>query len=140
MRTAIPLPVPSKRAPWNSPPHRPEAPSEAERGLGHSSSASAERSETRSRLVQPCDRHHGTDSGLDPHLSTRQYARIVGAWVESAGLDGSAYGTHSMRRTKAAQILPKLRAFIEHVKYRSADAPRDGTAARKLRKINIVNS
>jgi integrase len=31
-----------------------------------------------------------------PHLSTRQYARIVHAWVESAGLDGSAYGTHSM--------------------------------------------
>ena len=37
-----------------------------------------------------------------PHLSTRQYARIVHAWVESAGLDSSAYGTHSMRRTKAA--------------------------------------
>ena len=36
--------------------------------------------------------------------------------------------------------MPKLRAFIEHVKYQSADAPRDGTAARKLRKINIVNS
>jgi hypothetical protein len=45
-----------------------------------------------------------------------------------------------MRRTNAAQILPKLRAFIEHVKYRSGDAPRDGTAARKLRKINIANS
>jgi DNA-binding transcriptional LysR family regulator len=28
------------------------------------------------------------------------------------------------------QVLPKLRAFIEHVKYRSADAPRDGTTAR----------
>ena len=39
-----------------------------------------------------------------PHLSTRQYARIVHAWVESAGLESSAYGTHSMRRTKAAQI------------------------------------
>jgi hypothetical protein len=39
-----------------------------------------------------------------PHLSTRQYARIVHGWVASAGLDGSAYGTHSMRRTKAAQI------------------------------------
>src|SRR5262249_7801847 len=38
-----------------------------------------------------------------PHLSTRQYARIVHAWIESAGLDSSAYGTHSMRRTKAAQ-------------------------------------
>src|ERR1700746_531306 len=42
-----------------------------------------------------------------PHLSTRQYARIVHAWVESAGLDSSAYGTHSMRRTKAAQIYRK---------------------------------
>jgi integrase len=42
-----------------------------------------------------------------PHLSTRQYARIVNRWVESIGLDGSAYGTHSMRRTKAAQIYRK---------------------------------
>jgi integrase len=42
-----------------------------------------------------------------PHLSTRQYARIVHRWVESAGLDSSAYGTHSMRRTKAAQICKK---------------------------------
>jgi integrase len=41
------------------------------------------------------------------HLSTRQYGRIVHAWVESAGLDSSAYGTHSMRRTKAAQIYRK---------------------------------
>jgi DNA-binding transcriptional LysR family regulator len=29
------------------------------------------------------------------------------------------------------QVLPKLRAFIEHVKYRSADAPPDGTIARR---------
>jgi integrase len=36
-----------------------------------------------------------------PHVSTRQYARIVHQWVEAAGLDSSAYGTHSMRRTKA---------------------------------------
>ena len=42
-----------------------------------------------------------------PHLSTRQYARIVHAWVASAELDSSAYGTHSMRRTKAAQIYKK---------------------------------
>jgi DNA-binding transcriptional LysR family regulator len=38
------------------------------------------------------------------------------------------------------QVSPKLRAFIEHVKYRSTDAPRDATTARKLRKINIANS
>ena len=59
------------------------------------------------------------------HLSTRQYARIVHAWVESAGLDGSAYGTHSMRRTKAAQIYKKtgnLRAvqlLLGHTKLES---------------------
>ena len=35
------------------------------------------------------------------HLSTRQYARIVKAWVTRIGLDASGYGTHSMRRTKA---------------------------------------
>lgn len=39
-----------------------------------------------------------------PHLSTRQYARIVKRWVCSIGLDPSLYGTHSMRRTKAALI------------------------------------
>ena len=39
-----------------------------------------------------------------PHLSTRQYARIVTKWVASIGLDSSAYGTHSMRRTKATLI------------------------------------
>ena len=38
------------------------------------------------------------------HISTRQYARIVRDWVMSIGLEPSAYGTHSMRRTKAAQI------------------------------------
>jgi len=39
-----------------------------------------------------------------PHVSTYQYARIVHRWVEAAGLDSSAYGTHSMRRTKATLI------------------------------------
>ena len=29
------------------------------------------------------------------------------AWVESAGLNSSAYGIHSMRRTKVAQIYRK---------------------------------
>ena len=38
------------------------------------------------------------------HLSTQQYARIVNKWVETIGLDKSAYGTHSLRRTKASII------------------------------------
>ena len=39
-----------------------------------------------------------------PHLSTRQYARILDSWVSSIGLDPAIYGTHSMRRTKATLI------------------------------------
>jgi site-specific recombinase XerC len=42
-----------------------------------------------------------------PHISTRQYGRMLKAWVASIGLEPSAYGTHSMRRTKAAQIYKK---------------------------------
>ena len=42
-----------------------------------------------------------------PHVTARQYARIVHGWIEGAGMDSSAYGTHSMRRTKAAQIYRK---------------------------------
>jgi len=38
------------------------------------------------------------------HLGTRQYARIVHEWVEEIGLDLTAYGTHSMRRTKPTLI------------------------------------
>ena len=39
-----------------------------------------------------------------PHLGTRQYARILGHWVDELGLDRAEYGTHSMRRTKATLI------------------------------------
>ena len=42
-----------------------------------------------------------------PHVSTRQYARIVRHWVAAIGLDPSGYGTHSLRRTKAALIYRK---------------------------------
>lgn len=57
-----------------------------------------------------------------PHLSTRQYARIMREWVTSIGLEPNAYGTHSMRRTKVAQIYKKtgnLRAvqlLLGHIK------------------------
>ena len=44
----------------------------------------------------------------DPdHISTRQYARMVKKWVSSIGLEPSSYGTHSLRRTKVAQIYKK---------------------------------
>jgi site-specific recombinase XerD len=41
---------------------------------------------------------------ISPHLSTRQYARLVHRWVASIGLDDTAYCTHMMRRTKASLI------------------------------------
>ena len=62
---------------------------------------------------------------VSPHISTRQYARIVHHWVESIGPEPTAYGTHSMRRTKAAQIYKKtgnLRAvqiLLGHTKLES---------------------
>jgi integrase len=44
-----------------------------------------------------------------PHASTRQYSRIVGCWVAAIGLDPVAYGTHSLRRTKATLIYRRTR-------------------------------
>ena len=41
------------------------------------------------------------------HISTRQYARLVKELVSSIGLEPSAFGTHSLRRTKVAQIYKK---------------------------------
>ena len=59
------------------------------------------------------------------HLSTRQYGRIVDGWVTSIGLDPSAYGTHSMRRTKASLIyrrtgnLRAVQLLLGHTKIES---------------------
>ena len=39
-----------------------------------------------------------------PHLSRRQYARLLKSWLEDIGLDPGLYGTHSLRRTKASMI------------------------------------
>ncbi len=58
-------------------------------------------------------------------LSTRQYSRLVGRWVGLIGLDPSAYGTHSLRRTKASLIYKRtgnLRAvqlLLGHTKIES---------------------
>jgi integrase len=37
-------------------------------------------------------------------ITTRQYARLVSAWVAGIGLDPHLFGTHSLRRTKATLI------------------------------------
>lgn len=43
------------------------------------------------------------------HISTRQYARLVKSWIEDIGLNSSAYGTHSLRRTKASLIYKRTK-------------------------------
>jgi integrase len=60
-----------------------------------------------------------------PHISTRQYARIVGSWVSEIGLDPAAYGTHSLRRTKVSLIyrrtknLRAVQLLLGHTKLES---------------------
>jgi len=44
-----------------------------------------------------------------PHVSTRQYARIVHQWISAIGLDPTVYGTHTMRRTKATLIYKRTK-------------------------------
>jgi site-specific recombinase XerC len=59
------------------------------------------------------------------HLSIRQYARLVHRWVASIGLDDTAYGTHTMRRTKASLIyrrtknLRAVQLLLAHTKLES---------------------
>jgi integrase len=60
-----------------------------------------------------------------PHLTTRQYQRLVKDWVASIGLDPARYGSHSLRRTKATEIYKRtgnLRAvqlLLGHAKIES---------------------
>lgn len=63
--------------------------------------------------------------GGENHISTRQYARLVGDWVESVGLGRSTYGTHSLRRTKVVLIykrtgnLRAVQVLLGHTKLES---------------------
>jgi len=77
------------------------------------------------RRLTPSDYLFRSRLVSSPHLSTRQYARIVQGWVRSIGLNPATYGTHSLRRTKAALIYRKtgnLRAvqlLLGHTKLES---------------------
>jgi site-specific recombinase XerC len=59
------------------------------------------------------------------HISTRQYARLVDEWVTSIGQRREDYGTHSLRRTKAAIIykqtgnLRAVQILLGHTKIES---------------------
>ena len=47
-----------------------------------------------------------------PHVSTWQYARIVRRWSGEIGLDTSAYGTQTLRRTKASLIYRRTKNLL----------------------------
>jgi len=61
-----------------------------------------------------------------PHLSTRQYARIVRGWVREIGLNPAGYGTHTLGRAKASLIyrrtknLRAVQLLLGHSKLESA--------------------
>ncbi|MBJ7574754.1 tyrosine-type recombinase/integrase [Luteimonas sp. MC1828] len=61
------------------------------------------------RCLQPDDYLFPSRQHDRPHLSTRQYARIVKGWVRCIGLDELNYGTHSMRRTKVSLIYQRTK-------------------------------
>jgi len=60
-----------------------------------------------------------------PHITQRQYARILKTWVAMIGLDPAEYGTHSLRRTKATLIykrtknLRAIQLLLGHTKLES---------------------
>lgn len=77
------------------------------------------------RSLQAADFLFPSRLHASPHLSTRQYARIVHRWVASIGLDDTAYGTNAMRRTKASLIyrrtknLRAVQRLLGHTKLES---------------------
>jgi integrase len=63
--------------------------------------------------------------GHNCYMTTRQYARLVSAWIGSVGLDPRLFGTHSLRRTKATLIyrrtgnLRAVQLLLGHTKIES---------------------
>ena len=58
-------------------------------------------------------------------MTTRQYARLLASWLRAIGLDPLAFGTHSLRRTKASMIyrrtgnLRAVQLLLGHTKIES---------------------
>jgi integrase len=77
------------------------------------------------RRLRPEDYVFPSQARPGAHLSTRQYGRIVHRWVGQIGLDRHAYGTHTMRRTKASLIyrrtknLRAVQLLLGHTKLES---------------------
>ena len=75
--------------------------------------------------LRPPDYLFPSRNATSPHLSRRQYARIVDRWVSGIGLDPTLYGTHTLRRTKASLIyrrtknLRAIQLLLGHTKLES---------------------
>jgi integrase len=75
--------------------------------------------------LEPHDFLFGSRRKSSSHISTRQYAKLLKDWVAAIGLDPHAYGTHSLRRTKATLIyrrtknLRAVQLLLGHAKLES---------------------
>ena len=62
---------------------------------------------------------------VNASMTTRQYARLVSAWIGGVGLDPRLFGTHLLRRTKATLIyrrtgnLRAVQLLLGHTKIES---------------------
>jgi integrase len=61
----------------------------------------------RGRDVRPTDWLFPSRVDKQRAMTTRQYGRLVDEWIAAIGLSPAAYGTPSLRRTKAALIYRK---------------------------------
>ena len=77
------------------------------------------------QALKPDDYLFPSCTRRSPHITTRQYGRIVDYWVSLIGLDRHKYGTHSLRRTKATLIyrrtknLRAVQLLLGHTKLES---------------------
>ena len=85
--------------------------------------------------------------GPDHNVTTRQYARLVSDWIGSVGLDPRLFGTHSLRRTKAALIyrrtgnLRAVQLLLGHTKIEStSDTSASRSATRTRRECTAPSS
>lgn len=60
----------------------------------------------KARRLKPTDYLFPSRLHASPHISTRQYARLVHRWIASIGLDDTAYGTHHASHEGLIDLAP----------------------------------
>jgi len=59
--------------------------------------------------LKPRDHLFPSRINASPHISARQYARIVATWISQVGLDPEIHGTESLRRTNPVLIYARTK-------------------------------